>query len=505
MASITRSTSSSSSRSKRDSADITGTVYLISSDGRILNLPIPTRSHRDPLNWSSRKRAGAFLALMFYSVTGLVIVQGVSLMFAPLGVEFTPEETKPFPLTALQSAPTLFMGLGAFLWIPMSLALGRRPVFLICTVLLTLSTTWASVASNFYQLLIAVCLQGLAEGFSTSATLLMVIDITFIHQRPQAIAMVWSVVGFLASAIFTLVPQMTNAGTNWRAFYLVWIIPCSISIVLAFFFYPETYFIRPAMAFDGRIVLQSATDKIQIYESWEEVPGGKELPDLPGQDIWGYTSGELRVWGKDTRGLGFHTYASVLTAPPYSLSIHTTALVTTAGSIGSLLAWPASGMLISWISQRLSRSNGGVREAEHYLPAFILPVLASVVSVVLYGITVDRKWPAIWIYVSYTLSGFSFVGLSTANTLWITEAFPRWAAPAVVVLMGLSYMASFGLSFSIMPWLRSQGYAGTNIQIGLMILVVGCIGVPISFWGKRLRQYIHGSWAFHEEGALRPR
>lgn len=145
------------------------------------------------------------------------------------------------------------------------------------------------------------------------------------------------------------------------------------------------------------------------------------------------------------------TYAFVLDAPPYALPIHITALVTTAGAIGSLLAWPASGMLISWISRRLSMSNGGVREAEHYLPAFILPVLASVASIILYGVTIDRKWPAIWIYVAYMLNSFSFASLSTANTLWITEAFPRWAAPAIVILMGLSYMTSFGLSFSIMP------------------------------------------------------
>ncbi|KUJ09727.1 major facilitator superfamily transporter [Mollisia scopiformis] len=529
----------SSNTSKRESRDLNGSVYLISSDGRVLSLPIPTRSHRDPLNWSARKRAGAVLALLFYSVTGLVVVQGPSLMFKPLAIEFTLEETKPFPLTALLSAPTLFMGFGAFLWIPLTLALGRRPVFLLCTVLLTLSTIWAGIAGSFYQMLAATCLQGLAEGFSTSTILLMIIDLTFIHQRPQAIAMVWSVVGFITGSIFSLVPQMTNAGTNWRSFYLIWIIPCSISIVLAFFLFPETYFIRPALAFDGRIVVQGATEKVEIYESWEEVPGGKELPDTPGQNVWGYTNSELRIWGK-TRGgwtsmfacypqvflclinpLVFwvallsalvlacmlsigETYAAVLSAPPYSLPIHVTALVNLAGAVGSLIAWPASGILISWISRRLAINNRGVRDAEHYLPAFILPVLGAVASVVLYGLTAEWKWNSIWVYVSYALNSFAFASLATASTLWITEAFPRWAAPAVVVVFGLSYMASFGLSFSIMPWVQSQGYAGSNIELGLMILIVGCIGMPVAFWGKRLRQYIHGKYAFHEEGALRP-
>lgn len=367
----------------------------------------------------------------------------------------------------------------------------------------------------------------------------MVIDLTFIDQRPQANAMIWSLVGLTTGCIFSLVPQMTNAGTNWRAFYLVWIIPCSISIVLAFFLYPETFFIRPAMAFDGRIIVQSATEKIEIYESWQEIPGGKDLPDIPGQHVFGYTRPELNIWGK-TRGgwkamfacypqiflclvnplvfwVGLlqavvfgsmlsigETYAAVISAPPYNLPIHLVALVNLAGAIGSFIAWPASGFLIAWISRKLSMSSGGVRDANYYLPAFILPVLTGIASVVLYGLTVEHKWAPILIYAAYALNSFSFASLATASTLWITEAFPRWAAPAVVVLMGVSYMASFGMSFSIMPWVQSQGYAGANIQLGLMILLVGCIGVPVAFWGKRLRQYIHGRWASHEEGALRP-
>lgn len=42
-------------------------------------------------------------------------------------------------------------------------------MFLLCAVIMTLATIWAGAASSFYQLLVAVCFQGLAEGLSTSA------------------------------------------------------------------------------------------------------------------------------------------------------------------------------------------------------------------------------------------------------------------------------------------------------------------------------------------------
>jgi hypothetical protein len=91
-ASSNYSTSTSTSmRSKHESRDFSGSVFLISSDGRMLSLPIPTRSPRDPLNWSKMKRARAFIAIFFFSILGLFLVQGPSLMFVPLRQEFSDE------------------------------------------------------------------------------------------------------------------------------------------------------------------------------------------------------------------------------------------------------------------------------------------------------------------------------------------------------------------------------------------------------------------------------
>ena len=348
--------------------------------------------------------------------------------------------------------------------------------------------------------------------------------------------MLWCLVGFTTNSIFSFVPQMTDAATKWRIFYLLWIIPSAVSVLLAFFFLPETYYIRPALAFDGRVIMQSATEKVQIYEDWEEVPGGKSLPETPNQSTW---VRDLQFWGK-TRGgwqamwvcylqiLGCfvnplifwvaflnaivfgsmlsigETYVFVLSGPPYFLNVHIIALINLASGFGSLIAWPVSGAMIAWVSRRLAMSNAGVRDAEHYLPAFILPILGGTASIIIYGLAAKWKWHFMFMYLSYGLNSFTFTSLATANTLWVTEAFPQWAAPALVVLGGVSYMASFGISFKIQVWVASQGIAGTNIEIGSMIAVVGLVLIPISFWGKKLRQRIHERWGISEMGALRP-
>jgi MFS family permease len=60
------------------------------------------------------------------------------------------------------------MGLGAMSWTPVSLVVGRRPVFLSCCLIVTLCTIWAGTATELYSLVAALSIQGFALGISKS-------------------------------------------------------------------------------------------------------------------------------------------------------------------------------------------------------------------------------------------------------------------------------------------------------------------------------------------------
>ena len=75
--------------SKHTSVDLSGSVFLISSDGTTLKLPIPAKTARDPLNWSTQKRIWAMISLIFFSIAGLVAVESPSLMFPLFLKEFS--------------------------------------------------------------------------------------------------------------------------------------------------------------------------------------------------------------------------------------------------------------------------------------------------------------------------------------------------------------------------------------------------------------------------------
>ena len=75
-------------RNKHESYNLSGSVFLITSDGTTLKLPVPSDSPADPLGWGRWKRIGAFLAVYWYSTITLTSAQAASMMFQGISREF---------------------------------------------------------------------------------------------------------------------------------------------------------------------------------------------------------------------------------------------------------------------------------------------------------------------------------------------------------------------------------------------------------------------------------
>ncbi|EOA83087.1 uncharacterized protein SETTUDRAFT_139405 [Exserohilum turcica Et28A] len=458
-----RPKAASDSRSaKRESYNLTGTTFLITNDGRTLKLPVASESKSDPLNWGTWKTAGAMFSIVLFSAVSL---------------------------TAAQAA----------------------------TVILE------SVRASFEY-----------EAF------LMVIDLTYINQRARAVSFMWCVAGCCGTSGVALVPVIADYGHNWRAFYLYWTIPLTISFIVSFALYPETYFKRPTVAFNGLILMQSATEKLTVYRDRDVDPTiYRDLPECPARtgfagfrDRVGLSRSPFASWSSAGRcyvqmaycaanplmfwvfvASGFNsasmlfiggTSIGVLVAPPYNFAPELLGTINMASGLGALLALPACWIIVCNALKRLSERNRGVLEAEHYLIAYILPVIFGAFSSMLYGAAVRFQWHPAALYLTYGTNGFSFVMLMTANTLWVAEAFPRWAAPALAVVIGGCFLLSFALSFALEPWIKAQGYLWVGFQLMCFQILGGLVAMPVAFWGKSMRQAIACRWADDRSGALRP-
>lgn len=348
----------------------------------------------------------------------------------------------------------------------------------------------------------------------------MVCDMTFIHERPQTLSVYWSLGGAAILVALTIVTQLTFRvfHDNWRTVYWVWTVLCVLCFVASFFLLPESYFVRPAVAYNGKVLIKSGGEKVHIYEDWQGHRRPESKASSGHQKTWGNLSSwkdagacfpqillclanPLVIWVLLLDTLNFAgllaiagTYPSLLSAAPYNLQPEALGMVTLAAAGGAVLAWPACGLLISECIHGMACRNKGIRHAEYYLPAFILPVLAGVMGLVLYGVGAQKKLDRAFVYVAYALYLFNFEGSSVASTLWVTEAFPQWATAALIVVGGMSYMLSFGISFALPHILELHGYAAANIEFAAGILVLGVMAVPIAFWGKGVRQYGTSPW-----------
>ncbi|KAL8372543.1 hypothetical protein RB595_002059 [Gaeumannomyces hyphopodioides] len=592
---------------RRASADLASSVYLIASDGRTLSLPIPSDSPHDPLNWSCCTRVMLLVSLAVLAGVGVTQLNAPPVMRHALALEFGEDRLTGFDTAA--TIPDVMFGAGVILWTPLCIGLGRRPVLLLSAVMLLLALAAAGLAPSLEVLIVAIGFQGLACGGVPTAGILMVIDITYIHQRPLSIAALWSVGRGITFIILALTPTALPIETRWRSFYLIATAVCCLALVLVFFFCPETYFLRPPVVFDGRVLVQSGSEKVRIYDTQPGVGPGQSGQSGPGQNgAVGRTAeqtgrdspyyidhselfkdqkdrgrpktvderrgGNVR---KDLEALDLHNLESdlqrkiqprrdlavrraacadwrgawmclpqillclanplifwvalhkgvlvlgtvvirsliprTLRQPPYSMSSASIGLVDLAAALGCFAALPITYAITTTTVGTLTRRNAGVRKATYYLPGFILPVLCGALASVLFGLTAVPPggdgyvdWIHHWAFVgvAWVLAQIAFTGEAVVSTLWVTEAFPQWAAGALAAVNGLSFTFSCLLGFSAPQWLASQGHLRMNVEIAAAILVAGGMGIPIAFWGKGLRQYLPGRCAVFEGGALRP-
>lgn len=366
----------------------------------------------------------------------------------------------------------------------------------------------------------------------------MLIDITYVHQRPNYIAAFFCFCTGMANVIIAFTPYLISATGTWRSLYQMLAMLSGLNSIMVLVMVPETYFKRPPVSFDGLVLSQSQEGRVTLYPTWQAVPGadqrsGKEwMQVLEHQEkkttcpVFGNWILVNRTWADGPAAIGrfwrqlplslFNplviwvltqsalviggmvvtcaTYASILEAPPYNFTPHQVGLSKFSTAIGVFLAYPVCGTLTIHICRALTRRNRGVREPEHYLPSFIISVMTASVSLALYGLAEERQWASTWILFFVGLNYFSANALLVSNALWVTEAFPRWAAPGLVVVIGGGFALSFGVSSAIGPWIQGQGLARAYWELSATTVAVGLVGIPVTIWGKRVREYIYGRW-----------
>ncbi|CAK7219763.1 hypothetical protein SBRCBS47491_003960 [Sporothrix bragantina] len=515
---------------------VEGNALLVDKQGQIRLLPIPSDDPNDPLNFTRWEKFGIIVCCCFYSLLSLSVSGGLGAIIGTFFAMYEPQGYSVEQITYLITVPSLAIGLGNFIILPLALAVGRRPVFLGSSLVLLATTIAAALQNSYEGHLAARIVQGLATGASESLLPLMLTEITFLHQRSLVFGLYWMMQSVFSN-VLNMVSGYIVTNLGWRWYYWVFAITIGAGFCMVFFLGFETRYSRPATSVDGTIIMTDefgvthvlGDDEAQEYLDQQRALGN-DLPRIAGQssaeDFGPRTSyvQKIKPWSTPhahpfrmiglswlrmvqcltspaiiyailtssiTLGINIDeslTYGAVLSA--YGWSSSSLGLINIGGIIGAIVAALYSAFIgdkfVIWMAKR----NNGIHTPEHRLLVLVPPALYGFAMIFVYGWTAvgaSSYWGTL---VSYTIFQSTFVVVLIVSSSFAAEACAKHPGPALVIVVGSKNIISFGLTNTLTPLMNHGSY---HYAFGVLAGIFGAVfvlGIPIYFFNPMWRRYI---------------
>ncbi|KAK1688467.1 major facilitator superfamily domain-containing protein [Colletotrichum godetiae] len=490
--------------------------------GQVVLIPTPSADPRDPLNlpkWHKQLIVGIIVlskSLGLHekpadAISGLCLITALSALIVFIMPDYQRDGITPDQISNLFTFPNLFLGLGNLVSMPIAVAVGRRPVILASNVLLFLAAVLCATNRNYYWHLGGRMVAAFAAAQCQALALLIMQDIYFLHQRARVFQIYASAEVLLNSSLVIASSYMADA-LGWRSWYWLFAGLSGLSMILTFFFVPETAYDRPIEAFMG----SHPTDRSNL------------LPARPAADLEHYKertfTSNLRIfvykptwsrcwlclkqigqvflfphvlWVAINNGLfqGIDvsiqmTYAEVLVKPPYNWANTSVSLIQLGQVFIALLCVPLIGWLSDYVIRSSARRNHGVHEPEKRLIAWILPMVTALVLTVLYGYVLKNPEQYHWMAIVSVVDGYLIVlmGVSTVGTAYLIDSHPSFAGAILVALPVTRGLVGFGLSKHTTTYIANIGPVKTFGIYAAVSAAFCLLGVILFFKGKKVRR-----------------
>jgi Major Facilitator Superfamily len=305
------------------------------------------------------------------------------------------------------------------------------------------------------------------------------------------------------------------------------------TLLLAFFTFPETVYIRPIeIDTDNEPTLEDKRDEgtAQLNESpSSSIPPKKTY--LQSLKVFSGTYTEETFWRLFARPwalillppvlwcslvqsvtIGFIVAVTSNVASAYQqaygMKPYETGLCFIAAIIGALVGIVCGGWVGDKTADFFTKRNGGIREPEMRLPAMMFSLISTPLSLILYGVGIQDKLHWMCPTVGLALLNFSIVQGTNVALVYCIDAYRPIAGEVTLTTMAFKckfspsillfhrsnvQTAAFGflLSFYTNPWIEKSGYVNAYGAMAGISAVVLLFWIPLYIWGKRIR---HATW-----------
>ncbi|KAF7596869.1 hypothetical protein BBP40_011914 [Aspergillus hancockii] len=506
------------------SKKVMGTVKL--TEGSIVYIPTPTADPQDPLNMPMWQKTVVLVVISIFSCLGLALVSGFGGLLGFYIPQYEAIGKTYDDITYLMTYPTLFMGVGNLIGMPLAIGIGRRIVMLVSTALLVVGAILCATAKSYEWHLGARILVGLAAGQSESIVPMITQEIFFLHERSKAL-MGQQAIQVCLTTVWVLFASPIAEAITPEWWYGLGAALAGILIVATFFLLPETKYERPLAAYqeDSSSLVEmhideATTDKRKApltgictkrpeldfvtYDSrtfksdlrlwigtpewnkvWEVLKQTAELLLFPNV-FWSLLLNGLTIGVNIALGT---TYSTIVSNPPYNWPTSSASYINCGQIFVAIVALPLLGHGSDWLVKYRAKRNNGLHEPETRLIPLILPSVIGTFTCSLYGEGATHPYSYHWFVYAWVIAAyyFTFVGVNIVTITYLLDSYPTRSGPLLVIVCAFRGIISFGTSYGVAPFIERHGYDGTFHAFAALTGFLGALGLPVFIWGKQIR------------------
>ncbi|XXH04186.1 centractin- actin- protein of the dynactin complex [Hypoxylon texense] len=496
----------------------------------IILAPQPTDSPNDPLNWPTWRK-DLILVIVGLSA-GVVGAYGP--MLSPGFVEIA--AALNITVNTLSQATAwviLLIGISLFIFNPLAKKIGRRPVYVMSSIIMLSGSIWGALAKDYNSFLGSRMWSGLGMAPYEVLVQCTIADIYYVHQRATRIAL-WNMFLLCGISGGALIAGYIIEDQGWQ-WTLIW---CAIIfgalLPLVILFVPETAYRR--RSYEQFLAARSMPNRDEKSDiSKKDIPSEQEekvenvetgvvterkQSFLQSLKLWGGVYTDTPLWKIFLRPMvvffypgvlwGFLLYgitltwivvfsvvnAVIFTAPPYNFSVSETGLISLSPFILTFIGEVISGPLNDWVCMYLAKKNHGIYLPEFRLPPIIISFLIGVVGFFGFGATVHYQTHWTGPVLCFGLANMS-LAISNASVFgYIIDAHKELSEEAFVAINARNLL-TFGLTYFVNDWLARDGVLAVFNVLGSIFIVVNVLTIPLWIFGQRMRGYIARNEALH--------
>ncbi|KAH8898239.1 MFS transporter [Thozetella sp. PMI_491] len=499
-----------------------GSHHFVKAERRVL-IPQPSDDPRDPLNWSPFWKGATI-----FSATAI----SFSLNFGPLALapmfeEYTKEWDRSLAdVVQFTGVAILCLGFSNFIWVPIMVCFGRRPVAIFSTLICVCSSIWRARATSYDSFMGASVLNGIAAGPCETLMPQVIADIIFLHERGFYQTLYFSMY-FISLMIGPIISGPMAEHTGWRSFWWFNTALLLFTLLVNVFLFPETRYNRVLSPHSEKLTtgahtnaqnastvsasrLQEAESGMHPQTTHVDPALGKGKPSklqfAPFQkyagnflrELWlplylhAYPIVEFAAFVVSWSASGYLqvnlSQTQAFAAPPYNFTSQTIGFFSFSLFIGGLIGLFTCGPLSDWVAAKLTERNGGVREPEMRLVAMVPYMLIMILGSIVTAVGYDYHWP--WqaiVIIGYGSLGMQVSALPSIASTYAIDSYKPVTGSMFVMITINKNVWGYGMSKFLTNWAEADGFI-PPILVNMALTTVFCLcGILFWYYGKHLR------------------